>query len=66
MNETTVMFWQVMLVLQIRLAAGILRFVTAMASVPGSLPGRFSGQKRHAGCGKDQCRIAGAAKGGKV
>ena len=31
MNESTVMFWQVMLVLQIQLAAGVYRFVNGMA-----------------------------------
>ena len=65
MNEPTVMFWQVMLVLQIRLAARISGVAAGLVNGLKRI-GRFMGQKKRGGRLESPCLASKLVKGEQV
>lgn len=66
MNESTVTFWQVMRVLQIRLAASIFRFGNGMAMGLTGMWAFFARRKGYAGYTESRNWMARPVKGEKV
>ena len=66
MNESTVTFWQVMTVLQIRLAAGVYRFVNGMGRGLTGFWAFFAKRKGSAGRSQSRNWMVGPVKGEKV
>ena len=65
MNETTVTFGQVMMVLQFLLAARIMRYATAMKLALVQVPAFWTGGLKGAGFGKNLSGMQKPVKGEK-